>query len=151
MNNSRWVIFSLVLSLGFNLLLLGVLIGSFISKKPNTKPLPTSLGWMIHHLDSASLESIQPQMEAHARKVAPIRKEMRKTQQEFSRLLGQANPNDKALTNTLSQLRNHSDEYQREMHYMILELIPRLNKDQRRKIIKMLRRPPRVNVKHGDR
>ena len=151
MNNGRWVIFSLVLSLGLNLLLLGVLIGSFISNKPNTKPLPTSLGWMIHHLDSASLESIRPQMEAHARKVAPIRREMRKTQQKFSRLLGQENPNDKALAQTLSQLRNHSDEYQREMHYMMLELIPRLNKDQRRKVIKMLRRPPGVNLKHGDR
>ena len=151
MNNSRWVIVSLLLSVALNLLLLGVFIGSSVYKKPIIKPLPTHLGWMIQHLDSASLNSLRPQIEAHSRRVAPIRQEMRRQQKEFNRLLLQPNPNNKALAQTLSQLRDHSDEYQQEMHSMILKLIPKLSEDQRLKVISMLRRPPKGSLREGDR
>ena len=151
MNNSRWVVVSLLLSVALNLLLLGVFIGSSVYKKPIIKPLPTHLGWMIQHLDSASLNSLRPQIEAHSRRVAPIRQEMRQQQKEFNRLLLQPNPNNKALAQTLSQLRDHSDEYQQEMHSMILKLIPKLSEDQRLKVISMLRRPPKGSLRHEDR
>ena len=151
MNNSRLVIVSLLLSVALNLLLLGVFIGSSVYKKPIIKPLPTHLGWMIQHLDSASLNSLRPQIEAHSRRVAPIRQEMRRQQKEFNRLLLQPNPNNKALAQTLSQLRDHSDEYQQEMHSMILKLIPKLSEDQRLKVISMLRRPPKGSLREGDR
>ena len=148
MNNTRWMIFSLLISLALNLLLIGIFIGGLVAKKPNIKPLPTNLGWMTQHLDSASLKSLRPQIEAHARREAPIREKMNRKQREFSKLLSQSNPNDKALAQTLLQLRNHSDEYQKEMHSMILTLIPRLGEEQRRKVIKMLRRPPKGSLKN---
>ena len=109
MNNSRWVVVSLLLSVALNLLLLGVIIGRSVYKKPIIKPLPTHLGWMIQHLDSASLNSLRSQIEAHSRRVVPIRQEMRRQQKEFNRLLLQPNPNNKALAQTLSKLRNHSE------------------------------------------
>ena len=151
MNNNRWVILSLLLSLALNLLLCGVIIGSSVYKKPIIKPLPPNLGWMIQHLDSASLNSLQPQLEAHTRRVAPIRREMRQQQKEFNRLLLQPKPDNEVLAQTLSKLREHSDEYQQEMHSMILKLIPKLNEDQRRQVNKLLRKPPKGSLRHGDR
>ena len=151
MINNRWVLLFLLLSLALNLLLLGVIIGSSVYKKPIIKPLPANLGWMIQHLDSASLSSLQPQLEAHTLRVAPIRREMRRQQKEFNRLLLQPKPDNEVLAQTLSKLREHSNKYQQEMHSMILKLIPKLNEDQRRQVNKLLRKPPKGSLRHEDR
>ena len=105
---------------------------------------------MIQYLDSASLSSLQPHLEAHTRRVAPIRREMRRQQKEFNRLLLQSKPDNEVLAQTLSKLREHSNQYQQEMHSMILKLIPKLNEDQRRQVNKLLRKPPKGSLRHEE-
>ena len=142
MNKARWLTVALVLSLAINLMIVGVFIGRGMSGRPPPGSMPTNFGWMIRHLDDQNRQELRGNLEEHATLVQPIRREMRDAQRTFNRLLIQPELDEMALSASLQKLRTASDQYQTEMHAMMLQIVTQLDEQKRRKIASSLRRGP---------
>jgi uncharacterized membrane protein len=141
MNKTRWLILLLVVSVGVNLLGVGLIAGRLMSDRPERPIPPMSLGWILRALDEDSRKQLRPQFEAHTREVRPLLRKMRQAQRDFNDQLLMEQPDSAAMQSSLQQLRRSSDEYQTEMHAMMVEIIARLDADQRARIVSILRNP----------
>jgi len=142
MNKSRWLAVAFLASVAVNLLLVGVFVGRVISGGPGPERMPSQLGWMIRHLDEPTRESLRSEMVEHTKRAGPLRKQMRSAQQTFNRQLLGSSIDTEAMSQSLAELRRASDEYQTEMHEMMLLIIPELDEQQRRRVLSTIRRGP---------
>jgi len=152
MNKSRWLTVALLASLAVNLLVVGVFVGRVISGGPGPERMPSNLGWMVRHLDEPTRESLRSEMMEHNKRAGPLRKQMRDAQRTFNRQLLDSTIDTEAMSQSLTELRRTSDEYQTEMHEMMLLIVPKLDEQQRRRVLSTIRRgPDRPPRRNGDR
>lgn len=152
MNKSRWLTVALLASLAVNLLVVGVFVGRVISGGPGPERMPSNLGWMVRHLDEPTRESLRSEMMEHNKRVGPLRRQMRDAQRTFNRQLLDSTIDTEAMSQSLTELRRTSDEYQTEMHEMMLLIVPKLDEQQRRRVLSTIRRgPDRPPRRNGDR
>tara|TARA_B110000196_G_scaffold235905_1_gene204383 strand:+ start:293 stop:775 length:483 start_codon:yes stop_codon:yes gene_type:complete len=158
MNKSRWLTVALLVSIAVNLLLVGIFFGRVILGGPGPERMPSQLGWMIRHLDEPTRESLRSEMVEHIKRAGPLRKQMRSVQQTFNRQLLESTIDTEAMSQSLAELRHASDEYQTEMHEMMLLILPELDEQQRRQVLSTIRRgpdqprgPDRPARRNGDR
>lgn len=152
MNKSRWLTVALLASLAVNLLVVGVFVGRVISGGPGPERMPSNLGWMVRHLDEPTRESLRSEMMEHNKRAGPLRRQMRDAQRTFNRQLLDSTIDTEAMSQSLTELRRTSDEYQTEMHEMMLLIVPKLDEQQRRRVLSTIRRgPDRPPRRNGDR
>ncbi len=142
MNRTHWLVLGLLVSIGLNLLVVGMFAGRAMSGGPGMAPMPLNLGWVIRDLDEETRESLRPRLIDHARQARPLRRDVHEAQREFDRLLVKEDLNEAELKDALSNLRASTDRYEQTMHVMMAEIIAGLAPDQRRKIARFLRRKP---------
>lgn len=155
MTNGRSRLFNIVLvsSLALNLLLVGVIIGRFAFGPPRP-PYLDHLGWMLRTLDQKTRRELRPQLEAHARKVRPLRREIRAAQQQFENVLLQPRLNEQQLDAALVRLRAASDAYQHSMHQEMTVILKQMSYTERKRFVHFLRhrqdRHHRFHRRRGD-
>ncbi len=140
MNKTRWLTLALLISLGINLLGVGLLVGRSVFDRPPVGHFPPNLGWILRDLQEPSRQQLRPLLEEHARRVMPLRREMRGAQRDFGRLLVQPEFDKDAVEQSLQSLRAASDRYQLETHQTMLQVLPGLSADQRLKAATFLNR-----------
>lgn len=139
---SRLLNITLVCSLAINLLLVGGIIGRIAFGPPHHRPMPNHLGWMVRTLDKDTRKALRPDLEAHARQVAPLRREMRAARQDFENLLTQPQLDRQRLENALSRLRKASDAYQQSMHEEMVVILEKMTPEERHRFVRFLNRRP---------
>jgi uncharacterized membrane protein len=149
--NSRWLLLALIVSLGMNLLIVGVVAGRAMSNRTVDGPFPSHLGWMLKEVDQATRQNIRPMLDAHDKKIRPIRRQMRRAQHDARSLLKQPEFDEQALAESFQKLRSVSDQYQTEMHGMMIEILSNLDADQRQQAASFLNRgmggPPNKSLR----
>lgn len=135
----RLMIITLVCSLAINLLLVGGIIGR-LAFGPPPPPMPTHLGWLVRSLDKQTREQLRPELMAHARKVRPLRREMRSAQKEFESAMLSPTLDEKRLDASLTELRNASEAYQQSMHEEMVSILKKMNPEERKRVVQFLQR-----------
>ena len=133
----RLLIISLVCSLAINLLLVGGIIGR-LAFGPPPPPMPMHLGWLVRSLDKDTREKLRPELLEHARKVRPLRHEMRNAQEQFEAAMASPTLDEKRLDASLTQLRDASDAYQQSMHEEMVSILKRMNPEERKRVVEFL-------------
>jgi uncharacterized membrane protein len=141
-NKTHWLVLALLVSIGLNLLVAGMLAGRALWGGPALAPMPLSLGWVIRDLDDETRTALRPRLIDHARQARPLRRDVHEAQREFNRLLQSEEVEQAELQNALNNLRQSADRYEKAMHDMMAEIIVGLEPDQRRRIARFLQRKP---------
>ena len=142
MSNGKSRLFNVILvcSLAINLLFVGGLVGRILMHPgPMPGPMPDHFGWMIRQLDNNKREELGPEFEARARRVVPLRREIREAQREFEAALLEPEMDVARIDAALNHLRSSSEAFQQEMHEQMLAIIKRLNPEERARVVKFLR------------
>lgn len=150
MSNGKNRLFNIILvcSLAINLLLVGGIIGR-LAFRPHRPPMFDHLGWVVRDLDPTTRKALRPQLRAHARKVLPLRSEIRAAQKQFENVLLQPKLNARQLDAALGKLRQASDAYQQSMHEEMVVILKRMNLRERQRFVYFLRHRP--DMRHGPR
>lgn len=146
---SRLLIIVLVCSLAINLLLVGGIIGR-LAFRPPRPPMMDHLGWVIRNLDPATRQALRPGLIAHAKKVRPLRREIRAAQREFVNALLQPELDTQKLDAALGKLRSASDAYQQSMHDEMVVILKKMSYDERKRFVNFLRHRPDMHRRHRD-
>ena len=150
---SRITMTVLVLSLALNLVLVGGMIGRFMMGPPH-RSMPEHLGWMLRGLDADRRAELRPDIVAHARKVLPLRREMRDAQEAFEAVLLDPEMSEKQLEAALDRVRNAFEAYQAASHEEMVTVLKQLDADERKQVVSYLHRhrPGRDERReHGER
>ena len=146
----RLLIIVLVCSLAINLLLVGGIIGRLAFRPPGP-PIMDHLGWVVRNLDPATRQSLRPGLIAHAKKVRPLRREIRAAQRQFLNVLLQRKLDTQKLDAALGELRTASDAYQQSMHDEMVVILKKMSYEERKRFVNFLRHRPDMHRRHRDR
>ena len=136
--NNRWLTVVLAISVGLNLLLVGILIGNFAGR-PAARPFPPHLGWILRKLEPETRQKLHLELEELVKNDRRLRRNLRGVQRSVGELIT-ADPLDRsALETQLAELRESSSESQQALHQAMVEIMTKLNQEERRKILKSLR------------
>ena len=143
MSNGRSRLFNIILvcSLAINLLLVGGIIGRIVFGPPRP-PMLNHLGWVVRTLDKNTRDELRPELEAHARKMMPLRRQMRSAQKEFESVLTQPTLDENRLDAALAQLRSASDTYQQSMHEEMVVILKKMTYEERKRFVYLLHHRP---------
>ena len=146
MSNGRRRLFNIILvcSLAINLLLLGGIIGRFAFGPPRP-PRLDHLGWVVRNLDKSTRRELRPELVAHARKMMPLRRQIRAAQQQFEEVLLQPKLDPARLDAALARLRAASDTYQHSMHNEMVVILKKMNLQERQRFVYFLRHRPDIH------
>jgi uncharacterized membrane protein len=139
---SRLINIILVCSLATNLLLVGGIVGH-LANRPPPRPLPDHLGWMFRNLDDARRHELRDEFEAHARKMRPLRREMRGAQRDFERAVLTDEFDPDSVREALARLRESSADFQAAMHGQMVNVLARLDENERKQLLQFLGRRDR--------
>ena len=149
MNKTRWLTLLLLISLGINLLLAGIYAGRVMSQEKMTH-IPPEFGWMMKEMkNEATRQEIHPLLTTHMKQIRPIRKEIGIAQRHFNKLLVDPNLDEKAMEESLRRLRDSTNQYQVEMHKMMLQILSTLTVEERNQIAHFLKRHSKEKRRGG--
>ena len=135
---SRWFKVALALSVAFNVLFVGVVIGRAMSDQPLTKPYPPDFGWMIRGLGEESGENLRMEIRDQARQARPAKRKLRLVQREVNLLLLQEPIDQEALVASMADLRKASMIAQQAQHESMITIMQALSPEQRKKALSYL-------------
>lgn len=124
-------------SVAINLFFVGA-IGAHLYKRSERPPSPPSLGWMLREMDPAVRASLEPQIEAYAESLRPLRGEMFRTQRNVNQLLLQEPMDKDAVLQAFAELRQVNLHYQEVSHEQTLAIISQLEPEQRVRIMRFM-------------
>ncbi len=150
MNSRRWLIVGLFISLAFNLLLVGGIIGRFMAGPP-ARPMPEHIGWVVRLLDEERRQELRSTLINHVRETGPLRRDMRQAQHDFETSLLAPDYDEQQTREALARLRINSLTWQESSHEQLVELLGQLDSDERRKVAEFLNRRSRLHRNRGDK
>ena len=133
-----WFMGLLVVSLAFNLLIAGMLLGRAASPMRGHHP---HLGWMMHELDKETRAELRDSLKAHRQASKSIRTEMKAAQQGLHALLGNEDFDAAATREALADLRDISGKFQTLAHQQMLDTLVTMKPEERVHVYKFLARP----------
>jgi len=136
---SRWIAILLGCSLAVNLLLLGAFLGRFARERPDPGAFPPHMGWILRGLPTEERQPLRAVLRQHRQRAVPIQRELAKAQGEATRQLRSEDLNEQDLQDALSKLRTASNASQQAMHDTLVDVMKRLEPQQRIKVIRSMR------------
>lgn len=140
MNKTRWLTLALVISLGINLLIAGIVIGRIIAGPPAHMPGPIHLGMLMRHVEPETREKLAPEMRRLRDSVMPLRREMRDAQQAFTTVLMADEIDEEALASAQSRLADASATLQAQVHEQMAATMAAIPPEERRRILSEMQR-----------
>lgn len=140
MNSNRWLQAVLVISLGLNILFVGVVLGRALGGPPPAAGKPIHLGMVMRHLDAPTREALRPQLLKLREEMLPLRKDMQRAQLKFRRLLMADNIDESALEEAQAQLAGASSALQSKMHEHMALTLKAVPPEQRQRVLQRLER-----------
>ena len=139
----RTLIIALVCSVAANLLVIGGIIGHFVSG-PNSRPFPSHLGWMVSDLDEDTRKILRPILRQYAEHARPLRREMAEAQKKLEAALTREPLDDDQVQRALDKLQRVSSANQSNLHMQMISIMRELKPEERvRALHYMHRREPR--------
>jgi uncharacterized membrane protein len=152
MRNNRWLIGGLVLSVVFNLLLAGFVIGrlSGFGPPPPFGPDPT-VGFvrLLGFLDDDRRAAIAPALRTHMSEVMPMLHKMRSDQHAVMDALTAEPFVPDALANALDALRTNLTAAQVASHRSFVAMAALLTPQERTQLAEAMRRGPHMHGRYG--
>lgn len=137
---SRVLMIALIFSVIINLVLIGGWIGRTVLASSHHRPMPDHLGWILRGLDEEERAALRPQLQEHAKKAFPLRREIRTAQKAFDEMAMQERVDKEALEAALTRLRAASEAYQVSTHEQLVNILARLEQEDRKRVITFLNR-----------
>ncbi len=136
-NNTR-LITLLAISLAFNLLLIGLIIGWAAAPERDRQP---HLGWMTHNLDRETRSILRDKFKEHRQASQPIREELRAAQRQLHEVLSAEDFDAEAASQALATLRGVSSRFQTLAHRQMVETLATMKPEDRVHVYRFLARP----------
>lgn len=153
-NRRRLMTWVLVLSLGINLLIAGGITTRILSR-PDGRPIPPNLSWIMYSLDDeAAEEKIRPQMEEFGKIMWPLRGAMFRAQRHVNELMIEEPMDRTAIAAAFDELRQASLEYQETTHQQTIAIFAMLTPAQREQAMSFMtnrRNPMEGRSRDGSR
>lgn len=137
-NRRRLMTWVLVLSLGINLLIAGGITSRILSR-PDGRPIPPNLSWIMYSLDDDTAEAkIRPQMEEFGQIMWPLRGAMFRAQRHVNNLMTEEPMDRTAIATAFDELRQTSLEYQETTHQQTIAIFAMLTPEQRKQAMSFM-------------
>ncbi len=147
----RTLIIALICSVAVNLLVVGGIVGHFVSG-PGSRPFPSHLGWMVSDLDEDTRKNLRPILREYAEHARPLRREMARAQKEFEAALTKEPLDDEEVQRALEKLQQVSSANQSNLHLQMISIMRGLKPEERVRALRyMHRREPRHSRPQRDR
>lgn len=132
----------LVISLAFNLLIVGGITTRIMSK--DARPIPPNLGWIMDNLGEETRAELFPRLEEFWDSSRPLRRAIFRAQRQVNELMVQEPMDHTAIATAFEELRQASLEYQKVSHEQTTQIFELLTPEQRVAALKFLedRREP---------
>lgn len=130
-NRRRLMTWLLVVSLGFNLLVVGGITARVMSRSEG-RPIPPSLSWILDDLGEETRAALRPKMQEFGEVMWPLRRAMFRAQRAVNDLMIEEPMNKEAIAAAFDELRKASLEYQETTHAQTIEIFELLTVDQRK-------------------
>ncbi len=138
-----WLMGLLVISLAFNLLVIGMMIGRAASPVRDRHP---HLGWMMYKLDRDTRAELHDSLREHRQKSKPIRAELQAAQRRLHEVLSSEDFDAVATRQALTTLRDISARFQTLAHQQMVETLAKMKPEDRVQVYRFLAKPgPRGN------
>ncbi len=148
----RFFALVLLISLGLNLFLAGILIGKHIGTLSEPKfdhrpppPKPAKLRWMIQSLPAESREKIRPLMREYRQLIEPQLRSVRQARRVVHQQLTAPDFNAKALSEALAKLSKERAEADKIKNSVLVNIASQLGEEDRHRLSEATRkrkRPP---------
>lgn len=139
MSKGRWRSIVLVVSLGLNLVFVGLVVAR-LAFVPGEPPLL----WAVKNLDQGTRERIRPLLREQFRETRALRAQLRTTEQNLRDIMRAEPFDEKAAAGALAELRQVTGQFQLQMHETALKLLADLPPEEREKVAGRLLRPRRA-------
>ncbi len=136
-NRRRVMNWVLVISLGFNLLVVGGITARIMSHS-GFRPIPPSLSWIYDDLDEATRAKLRPMLREFGEISLPLRGEMFRAQRKLSDLMTEEPMNKEAIAVAFDELRKASLVFQETTHAQTIAVFELLNPEQRTMALRFL-------------
>jgi len=130
-NRRRLMTWLMVVSLGFNLLVVGGITARVMIHSEG-RPIPPNLSWILDDLSEETRAALRPQMREFGEVMWPLRRAMFRAQREVNDLMIEEPMNKEAIAVAFDELRKASLEYQETTHAQTIEIFELLTPEQRR-------------------
>ena len=114
-NRRRVMSLVLIVSLGLNLLIVGGITARVLSR-PDGRPIPPNLSWIVNNLDEATADRLQPIVEEYGAAARPLRGAIFRAQWQINQLITEEPMNKVAIDEAFDDLRKAGLEYQELSH-----------------------------------
>lgn len=129
-NRRRVMNWVLVISLGFNFLVVGGITARILSHS-GFRPIPPSLSWIYDDLDEATRAKLRPMLREFGKISLPLRGEMFRAQRTLSDLMTEEPMDKEAIAVAFDELRKASLVFQETTHAQTIAVFELLNPEQR--------------------
>lgn len=149
MRSNKWLILTLIVSLGANIALVGFLVGraSSIDLRPGRLDPTFGFARILPELPQSRHDALRPLVREHIRSVRPSIREIRSAQRRLGTVL-LAEPFERSqLESALARFREHLAASQVASHASFVALVEQLTPTERKLLVEVLQRQPR----HGGR
>ncbi|MFT7128223.1 MAG: putative membrane protein [Gammaproteobacteria bacterium] len=134
-SNRSWLIALLIISLGINLLVVGMFVGR-ISKEH--RPKHSHFDWMAKELNTSSREAVRKTMRAHMHDSEPLAKDLRMAQRNLKQVMSAEIFEEKAAVQAFALVREKSERFQETMHQGMMKTLSQLDRKERMRVFRML-------------
>ncbi len=138
----RLLLFALLLSVAVNLFLIGG-IGyrmAQMPERPEGRPLPPNLGWIVRDLSENRREQLSDQLRASAAQILPLRRAVFASQRQVNELMAAADFDAAALQQAFAELREASSRYQQATQEQTVIILAELTPEERQSARDFVRR-----------
>jgi uncharacterized membrane protein len=134
-SNRSWLIALLIISLGLNLLVIGIFVGR-IGK--GHRPDRSHFDWMAQELNTSSREAVRKTMRAHMHESEPLAKDLRLAQRKLKQVMSAEVFDEQAATAAFALVRNKSEKFQAALHEGMMQTLSQLDRDDRMRVFRKL-------------
>ncbi len=130
-NRRRLMTWLMVISLGFNLLVVGGITARIMSHSEG-RPIPPNLSWILDELGEETRAALRPQMREFGEIMWPLRGAMFRAQRRVNQLMIEEPMDKEAIALAFDELRKASLEYQETTHAQTIAIFDLLTEEQRK-------------------
>ena len=146
MDKRHWIAAVLVVSLGLNLVGAGALLARWYMGSPSPPMV-----WALQGMDQSVRQQMRPLLRDKSEAVAPLRRAYRESLKDIRKVVTSEPLDEVALAAALADMRAVSTRYQLEMHNTALELLPKMSREQRVRLLQRLMQGGAVATAGGAR
>lgn len=129
-NRRQVMTFVLILSLGFNFLIIGGITARVLSR-PDGPGVAPNLFWVVRNLDEETGKRLRPTLEQFGSEARPLRGTMFRAQRHINQLIVEEPMQKEAIAQAFDELRQTGLEYQEMAHNQTISLFEMLTPEQR--------------------